>query len=136
MCLFTFRDELYLLDKPGQPGAPEIMGTDKSSVALKWTPPTKDGGAPVSFIIEYRRRGSRTWTRANSMPIDETTFSVTGLKEGEEYEFRVTAENKAGSGPASELSVPTKVEEPLGKCSILLLFFQYLKFFFKTRLTF
>ena len=104
------------VEKPGQPGTPEIMGTDKSSVALKWSPPTMDGGAPVSgYIIEYRRRGSFQWKRANSIPCEEATFSVTGLKEGEEYEFRVSAENKAGLGPASEITKPVKVEAPLGK---------------------
>lgn len=91
------------------------MGTDKSSVALKWTPPTADGGAPVSYIIEYRRSGSSTWKRANSVPVQETNFSVTGLKEGEEYEFKVTAENKAGLGPSSEISQAVKVQVPLGK---------------------
>ena len=92
------------------------MGMDKSSVLLKWTPPTMDGGAPVSgYIIEYRRRGSFQWKRANSIPCEEMNFSVTGLKEGEEYEFRVSAENKAGVGPASEMTKPVKVEAQLGK---------------------
>ena len=95
------------------------MGMDKSSVLLKWTPPTMDGGAPVSgYIIEYRRRGSFQWKRANSIPCEEMNFSVTGLKEGEEYEFRVSAENKAGVGPASKMTKPVKVEAQLGKLHI------------------
>lgn len=90
------------------------MGTDKSSVALKWSPPSKDGGDAVDYVIEYRRRGSPTWKRANSVPVQETNFSVTGLKEGDEYEFRITAQNKAGLGPSSEVSQVVKVEAPLG----------------------
>ena len=75
-----------------------------------------DGGAPVSgYILEYRRRGSFQWKCANSIPCEETTFSVTGLKEGEEYEFKVSAENKAGVGPSSEITKPVKVEASLGK---------------------
>lgn len=97
------------------------MGTDKSSVALKWTPPTADGGAPVSYIIEFRKSGSAAWRRANSVPVQETNFSVTGLTEGEEYEFKVTAENKAGLGPSSEISQPVRVEVPLGMYSKLTL---------------
>lgn len=34
-------------------------------------------------------------------PICETRFKVTGLTEGNEYEFHVMAENAAGVGPAS-----------------------------------
>lgn len=101
--------------KPSQPGTPEIMGTDQSSVALKWTPPTMDGGAPVNYIIEFRRKGTSAWRRANSVPVQETNFSVTGLSEGNEYEFRVTPENAAGLGPASDISQAVKVEVPLGK---------------------
>lgn len=108
MLIFMFTE------KPNKTGVPEIMGTDKSSVALKWSPPTMDGGAPVDYVIEYRRKGSFTWVRANSVPVQETNFSVTGLKEGDEYEFRITPQNKAGLGPASEISEAVKVETPLG----------------------
>jgi len=101
--------------KPRQPGAPDIMGTDQSSVALKWTPPLADAGVPVNYIIEFRKQGSAAWRRANNTPVQECNFSVTGLTEGEEYEFKVTAENKAGLGPASEISEAVKVEVPLGK---------------------
>jgi hypothetical protein len=90
------------------------MGTDKSSVALKWSPPSTDGGDSVDYIIEYRRQGSSTWKRANSVPVQETNFSVPGLKEGDEYEFRITAQNKAGLGPSSEISQAVRVETPLG----------------------
>lgn len=38
----------------------------------------------------------------------ELEFTVTGLKEETLYEFRVTAENKAGEGPPSNPSKPAK----------------------------
>ena len=40
--------------------------------------------------------------------------SLKGLVEGNIYEFRVSAENKAGVGPASDPTKPVKIEEPLG----------------------
>lgn len=107
---------IFFVAKPNAPGTPEIIKTDKTSADLKWTPPTEDGGAPITnYVIEYRPSGSVRWNRANSSPVTETTFSVADLKEGSEYKFRVSAENKAGVGPASEPSKSVKVEKPLGK---------------------
>lgn len=101
--------------KPSAPGTPDIIKTDKTSADLKWTPPTEDGGAPITnYVIEHRPSGAVRWTRANKSPITDTTFSVPDLKEGSEYEFRVSAENKAGVGPASEPTKSVKVEKPIG----------------------
>lgn len=93
------------------------MGTDNSSVALKWAPPAEDGGAPITnYVIEYKPVDAFRWLKANeTQTVMETTFSVTGLKEGSQLEFRVAAQNKAGVGEASEPTKPVKVEAPLGK---------------------
>ena len=83
---------------------------------LTWQPPKSDGGAEITnYVIEYRGEGAFKWIRANPDEIvPETKYTVKGLKEGQDYEFRVAAENKAGVGPASEPSSPVKAEEPLG----------------------
>ena len=107
---------MFSVAKPGAPSTPEILKTDKTSADLQWSPPTEDGGAPItSYIIEYRPSGAVRWNRANSSPVLETTFSVADLREGSEYEFRVSAENKAGVGPASPPSKTVRVEKPLGE---------------------
>jgi hypothetical protein len=42
------------------------MGTDKSSVALKWASPTDDGGAPITnYVIEYKPTDAFRWMKAN-----------------------------------------------------------------------
>ena len=62
----------------------------------------------------------------------EATFSVGGLQEGSEYEFRVTAENKAGLGQPSETSAKIVAKHPYGRflvfesnfgCAIFFFFF-------------
>ena len=43
--------------------------------------------------------------------VSDTSAVVDGLKEGVEYEFRVTAENRAGPSQASAPSKPAKYGE-------------------------
>lgn len=38
------------------------------------------------------------------MPVSDLRCKVTGLQEGNSYEFRVSAENRAGIGPPSDAS--------------------------------
>lgn len=68
-------------------------------VALSWTAPTSDGGAPLTdYKIEYRV-GSGSWqtfTRAASVSTSATVTGLTGL---EDVQFRVSADNSPYSGP-------------------------------------
>ena len=92
-------------ETPGQPGRPEPVDWNKDHVDLKWEPPANDGGAPIeSYIIEKRERGSGRWMKAAEVPGDHTRGTAPNLEEGKEYEFRVTAVNKAGPGEPSEAS--------------------------------
>ena len=102
---------------PGKPGTPDITGTDKSSVALKWVAPDSDGGSPITnYLVQFRLSGSTQWLLANdTVTVPDTTFSVTGLKEGKEYEFRVAAQNRAGTGEFSAPTKPVKVIKPIGE---------------------
>ena len=45
----------------------------------------------------------------------EVESTVTGLKTGSEYQFRVSAENLAGIGKPSEPSTPLTAKVPYGK---------------------
>uniref|UniRef100_A0A493T7V3 Titin n=2 Tax=Anas TaxID=8835 RepID=A0A493T7V3_ANAPP len=54
------------------------------------------------------------WVKVSSKrPIAENRYRVTGLIEGNEYEFRVMAENAAGVGPPSDASKLIKCREPV-----------------------
>ena len=94
---------------PGKPGTPDVYEmTD--AVSLEWKAPDSDGGAPITnYVIEMRLFGETKWKVVNKdEKVTETSFTVTDINWTKEHEFRVTAENKAGQGPASAPSKATK----------------------------
>ena len=101
---------------PGKPDAPEITKSSRTSVSLKWTPPAKDGGAEITnYVVEQRAEGAFKWSKATEDKVWHTHCTVQGLRPDSIYEFRVAAQNRAGVGPASELSQPIRAQSPVGK---------------------
>ena len=73
-------------------------------MTLNWSPPKDDGGAPIiSYTIEVKDQFSTRW-RKLAKDVKETIFEVTGLTKGDDYQYRVIAENKAGLGEPSNSS--------------------------------
>ena len=99
-----------ITDKPGEPGVPEITEIRKETCELSWQAPSSDGGAPITGYVVERRTGIH-W-----IPMKEkattTSYTVKGLKEGNKYEFRVVAENKAGQGVPSKSSAQITTKDP------------------------
>lgn len=72
---------------------------------LVWKEPISDGGSPItSYIIEKKDKYSTMWEKAAETQTPECKGTVTGLVEGNEYQFRVIAVNKAGPGVPSDAS--------------------------------
>ena len=95
-------------DVSGRPDAPEVTEITAESASLSWSPPAKDGGAPITnYVVEMKAKTDVKWQNVSKgQPVTETSFKIPGLTEGTEYEFRVSAENKAGVGQPSQ---PSKV---------------------------
>lgn len=91
--------------KSTKPGTPEVMDWDKDRVDLQWTEPRNDGGAPITdWIIEKKKRFG-PWEKALEVPAKHgPKASIPDLTEGEEYQFRVIAVNKAGNSDPSDAS--------------------------------
>ena len=54
-CPFILHVVSFSTDKPGPPGLPEIVDFDENSVKLKWDPPIRDGGAPITgYVLEMK----------------------------------------------------------------------------------
>uniref|UniRef100_A0A3B3HK91 Titin n=1 Tax=Oryzias latipes TaxID=8090 RepID=A0A3B3HK91_ORYLA len=78
----------------------------KDSMVVSWTAPEHTGGAEIQgYHLEKRSKDSVRWTKCNRQKLTDTHFKVTGLTTDHFYEFRVAAENEAGVGDLSELSL-------------------------------
>ena len=98
-------------EAPEKPDAPEVTEITENSAILNWKAPA-DGGSPITnYIIEMKGPGDSKWKRVNKDAVIDTSFTVPDLQEGSEYEFRVTAENKAGPGQPSKPSNKAKYGE-------------------------
>ena len=111
-----YKVPVYYTAVPGKPGVPQMTDVKDGAITVTWTPPENDGGSPITnYILEYRSEGSAAWKKATEKTLTELKFTATGLNDKELYEFRVAAVNKAGTGPYSDNSAPTKAKEVLGK---------------------
>ena len=72
-------------------------------VALTWSAPSSNGGAAISGYRVEKKVGSAQWAVAiTNTGTPATTAVVDGLTNGVEHQFRVSALNEAGAGPASD----------------------------------
>lgn len=88
------------------------MDVTKNSVSLVWSCPKHDGGSRlIGYYMEYTKLPEEKWTRCNTncMDIQTENYVVTGLEEGQQYQFRVFAKTAINTSIASELSDPIPV---------------------------
>ncbi len=105
---------------PDAPGKPDISGVTDKSLVLTWRAPVSDGGSKIlGYIIEKCDVSKERWVKVNRSVVKETTLKVEELTAKSKYKFRVSAENKAGTGPASEPSDVVVAKLPYGKWKYL-----------------
>ncbi|ELT96021.1 hypothetical protein CAPTEDRAFT_34147, partial [Capitella teleta] len=105
--------------KPSKPGN---LTVSEKHVSLKWGEPETDGGSDITgYTIEVREAIRRSWQQAGSIDVSEKrVFTVTPLLEGQQYMFRVAAENECGVGEYAELlqAVVAKSSYPAPKVTL------------------
>lgn len=84
-------------DKPSQPGEIDIISITKDSITIHWLRPEHDGGKEIlGYWIEFRQAGESAWKKCNKERSKDRQFTMGGLMEATEYEFRIFAENETG----------------------------------------
>lgn len=101
---------------PGQPRTPEVTTATKTTMVVEWDKPGVDGGSAVTgYYLERRDKKSLRWVRVYKDPVSDLKQTVYHLTEGNEYQYRVCAINRAGEGPYSDTSDFYKAADPIGK---------------------
>ncbi|KAL3101403.1 hypothetical protein niasHT_025385 [Heterodera trifolii] len=86
---------------------PSVTDWGKDHVHLEWQPPANDGGAQLeAYVVEKKDATTGKWVEAIRVSADQTKATVRSLREGEQYQFRVKAINKAGEGEPSDPTEP------------------------------
>ena len=104
---------------PLPPSAPEVVDWSEDHMVLEWNEPLDDGGSPITgYIIEQKSRHDLEWTQAGQIEGNRRKGTVNGLTEGEEYQFRIIALNKAGPSEPGQPSRPKEARARFSKYKI------------------
>lgn len=108
----------FFPDLPGPPKDLKITDITRSTCRLTWKPPDNDGGEKIkSYYIEKKTVEGKAWTKVNPACASQSLV-VPDLVEGQDYLFRIRAENRFGIGPALETFQRTRAKDPIREYNI------------------
>ena len=95
------------------PGAPTNVTVTRGNqkVVVRWKAPAATGGSPVTGYVVTPIQGTKAQNPVK-FDSDATTQTVTGLRNGASYTFKVAAVNANGTGPASAPSAAVTPKGP------------------------
>ena len=107
---------IFCSDVPDAPKNLECIEAFSNAIGLEWAPPRRDGGAPVrGYIVERRQGYSSRFIPVNKGFVLDNYFRDTSVYDGQEYEYRIVAENEAGQSEPSRPIGPIAARQPFSK---------------------
>src|SRR5438876_2439226 len=96
-----------------QPGAPQGLSAapGDATVSLTWSPPSSNGGSPITNYRVYRGFTSGGETLLTTLGV-VTSYSDTAVTNGVTYYYEVSALNNVGEGPRSSEASATPIAPP------------------------
>ncbi|XP_052057030.1 immunoglobulin-like and fibronectin type III domain-containing protein 1 [Apodemus sylvaticus] len=99
---------------PGPPSAPAILSASSQSITLTWGPPQGPGSTHIlGYLVEKRKKGNNTWMAVSEQLVSERRYTVVDLRQGCQYEFRVTAVTLSGPGEPGPPSDAVFARDPM-----------------------
>lgn len=90
---------------PDAPSKPDLKDWARDHAIITWKAPESDGGAPITgYIIEKKDNNTTKWTKALETKTPKCEARIPDLVEGQKYQFRIKAVNKAGQSKPSQPS--------------------------------
>ena len=82
-----------------------INSTTKHAI-LSWTAPASNGGSPITdYLIEVKLSSGSTWYTVSHSAFTVTEAEIlSGLTDGQTYDFRISAINAQGTGPSATIT--------------------------------
>lgn len=117
VCIKMFQSAICLLSAiPGAPVSVRLIGISEDSITIEWSPPSTDGGRPITrYVIEKREPQSQFWVPVSNVSSRTTVYQVQNLAPNSSYYFRVAAENEEGVGFYREFIEPVRPMKPKSK---------------------
>lgn len=105
----------FITAVPDRPEDLEVKAVTKNSVTLTWNPPKYNGGSDITmYVLESRLIGKEKFHKVTKDKLLDRKYTVEGLKEGDTYEYRVSACNIVGQGKPSFCTKPITCKDELG----------------------
>ena len=107
---------------PDRVAKPSVTGQSTTELEVRWTAPANNGALITAYEVEYRQRGTTTWSKRTLGPItsqpDAWRLRLTDLILYTAYEVRIRAENEKGFGTWSPVGTGrTLADAPDGPAS-------------------
>lgn len=103
------------LSRPGKPTDVTAVPAP-TSIVLSWVAPTDNGSSPVTdYKIQQSSDGGQLWTDFADAVSTQLSATVTGLQSSQQYQFRIAAENAAGTGEYSDPTSPVTLDAAPGE---------------------
>lgn len=113
-------DAVLVSDVPMVPQKLEVIDTTKSTVTLAWEKPLHDGGSRLTgYVIEASKAGTERWLKVVTLKPTVYEHTIISLNEGEQYLFRVRAQNQKGVSEPREIVTAVTVQDQKGRCLLL-----------------